>query len=117
MGSRIIPKAGLENVAARLFKWSFLIKVNPHGNGGTLQTDELPGEFQEMLTEVQGQFGKPTQSHLRNRRQANFQIKTDPNGKILFRSPYHNSQWGDAELQRKIDKAILEVGFSPLEAI
>jgi hypothetical protein len=106
MGIHIIRKAELKNVSARLLKWVFLIKVHHCGDGSTLQTDQPPGEFQEMLTEFQGLFGEPTFANSQNGRHAEFEIKTDPNGKILFRLPYRNSPREEAELRRQIDKAI-----------
>jgi len=80
MGIHIIRKAELKNVSAHLLKRAFLIKVHHIGDGSTLQTDELPGEIQEMLTEFQGLFGEPTFANSQNGRQADFEIKTDPNG-------------------------------------
>ena len=106
MGIHIIRKAELKNVSARLLKRAFLIKVHHRGDGSTLQTDEPPGEFQEMLTKFQGLFGEPTFANSQNGRQADFEIKTDPNGKIPFRSPYRISPREEAELRRQIDKAI-----------
>jgi len=105
MGIHIIWKAELKNVSARLLKRAFLIKVHHRGDGSTLQTDEPPGEFQEMLTEFQGLFGEATFGNSQNGRQANFEIKTDPNGKIPFRSPYRISPREEAELRRQIEKA------------
>ena len=55
------------------------------GDGNTLLTDEPLGEFQAMLTEFQGLFGEPTYAISQKGRQADFEIKTDPNGKIPFR--------------------------------
>jgi len=106
MGKHIIRKAELKNVSTRLLKRAFLIKAHHRSNGSTLQTDEPPGEFQEMLTEFQGLFGEPTFPNSQNGRQADFEIKTDPNGKIPFHSPYRISPWEETELRRQIDKAI-----------
>jgi len=106
IGIHIIWKVELKNVSACLLKRAFLIKVHHRGDGSTLQTDEPPGEFQEMLTEFQGHFGKPAFANSQNGRQADFEIKTDPNGKISFRSPYCISLLQEGELRRKIDKAI-----------
>ena len=106
MGIHIIWKAEHKNVSARLSKWAFLIKVHHCSDGSTLQTDEMPGEFQEMLTQFQGLFDKQTFANSQNGRQPDFEIKTDPNGKILFRSPYRISPREEAELRRQIDKAI-----------
>ena len=106
MGIHIIRKAELKNISARLLKWAFLIKVHHCGDGSTLQTDEQPGEFQEMLTEFLSLFGEPTFANSQNGRQPVLEIKTDPNGKIPFRSPYCISPRDEAELRRQIDKAI-----------
>jgi len=106
MSIHSIWKAEFKTLSAGLLKRAILINVHHHGDGGTLQTDEPLGEFQEMWTEIQGLFSKPTFANLPNGRQANFEINTDPNGKIPFRSPYHISPQDEAELQRQIDKAI-----------
>jgi len=106
MGINIIRKVELKNVSACLLKRAFLIKVHHRSDGSTLQTDELPGEFQEMLTEFQGLFGKRTFANLHNGRQADFEIKTDPNAKIPFHSPYRISPREKAELRRQIDNPI-----------
>jgi len=106
MGIDIIRKAERKTLSAHLLKRAFLIKVQHRGDGSTLQTDEPPGEFQEMLTEFQGLFSEPTFAYSQNGRQADFEIKTDSNGKILFRSPYRISLWEEAEPRRQIDKAI-----------
>jgi len=60
MGIHIMRKAELNNVSARLLKRAFLITVHHRGDGSTLQTDEPPGEFEEMWTEFQVLFGMPT---------------------------------------------------------
>ena len=88
MGIPLIRKAEVKNLSACLLRRAFLIKVHHRGDRGTLQPDEPPGEFQEMLTEFQGLFGEPTYSKSQNERQADFDVKTDPNGKILFWLPY-----------------------------
>jgi len=106
IGIHIIRKAELENVSARLLKWAFLINVHHRGDGSTLQTNEPPGEFQEMLTEFQGLFGEPTFANSQNGRQANFEIKTNPNDKIQLHSPDRVSPQEEVELRRQIDKAI-----------
>jgi hypothetical protein len=106
IGIHIIRKAELKNLSARLLKRDFLIKVHHRSDGSTLQTGELPGEFEEMLTEFQSLFGEPTFANSQNGRHADFGIKTDPDGKIRFRSPYHISPREEAELRRQIDKAI-----------
>ena len=85
MGIHIILKAELKNVSASLSKQAFLNKVHQWGDSGTLQTDEPPGEFQEMLKEFQGLFGEPTFANSQNGMQADLEIEMDPNGKILFR--------------------------------
>jgi len=59
-----------------------------------------------MLTEFQSLLGKPTFENSQNGRQANFEIKTVPNGKIPFRSPYSISPREEEELRRQIDKVI-----------
>jgi hypothetical protein len=105
IGIHIIQKAELKNVSTRLLKRAFLIKVHHHCDGDTLPT-EPPGEFQAMLTEFQGLFGEPTYANSQKGRQTDFEIKTDPNGKILFHSPYRISPCEEEELRRQIDKAI-----------
>jgi hypothetical protein len=106
MGIHIIQKDKLKNVSARLSKWAVLIKVHQRGNAGTHLTDEQPGEFQKMLTEFQGLFGKPTFANSQNGGHDNFSAKSDPNGKILYLSPYHPSPRKEAELQGQIDEAV-----------
>jgi hypothetical protein len=106
MGIHIIRKAELKNVSAHLLKWAFLINVHHRSDGSTLQTDEPPGECQEILTEFQCHFGEPTFANSQTETQANFEIKTDPNGKIPFRSPYRISLQEEAEPLRQKDKAI-----------
>jgi hypothetical protein len=106
MGIHIIRKAELKNVSAHLVKCASLIKVHHRRDGGTLQTDELLGEFQEMLSEIQSLFGETTFANSQNGRQADFEMKTDPNGKIPFRSPYHISPREEAEFQMQIEKVI-----------
>jgi len=106
MGIHIIRKVELKNVSARLLKQAFLIKAHRHADGSTLQTDEPPGEFQEMLAEFQGLFGEPTFANSQNGRPADIEVKMDPNGKIPFRSPYRISPREETELRRQIDKAI-----------
>jgi len=105
MGIHIIRNAALKNVSTRLLKWAFLITVRHHGDGNTLRTEPL-GEFQDMLTEFQGLFGEPTYANLQKERQTEFEIQTDPNGNILFRSPYCISPREEEELRRQIEKAI-----------
>jgi len=80
MGIHIIRKAELKNVSAHFLKRAFLIKVHHLGDGSILQTDELPGEIQQMLTEFQGLFGEPTFANSQNGREADCEIKTDPYG-------------------------------------
>ena len=106
LGINIIQKAELKNVSARLLRWAFLIKVHHRGNGGTLQTDEPPAVFQKMLAEFQGLFGEPAFANSQNGRQADFEIKSDPIGKIMFRSPYRISPREEAEIRRQIEKVI-----------
>jgi hypothetical protein len=105
MGIHIIRKAELKNVSTPLLKRAFLIKVHHRGDGDTLLTEPL-GEFQAMLTEFQGLFGEPTYANFQNGRQTDLEIKTDPNGKIPFRSPYRISPPEEVELRRQTDKAI-----------
>jgi len=52
-----------------------------------------------MLTQSQGLFGQSTFENSQIGRQAIFEIKMDPNGKIPFRSPYRISLREEAELQ------------------
>jgi hypothetical protein len=106
MGINIIRRAELTNVSARLFQQAFLINVHHCGDGDANSTNEPPGEFLEMLKEFQGLFGEPTYSNLQTGRQANFEIKIDPNGKIQFRSPYRIFSCAEAELRKEIDRAI-----------
>jgi hypothetical protein len=54
LGIHILRKVELEKMCANVLKWAILIIVHHRSDGGTLQTDEPPGEFQEMLTEFQG---------------------------------------------------------------
>jgi len=103
MGIHIIWKAELKNLSTRLLKWAFLFEVPHRGDGDTLRT-EPPGEFQDMLIEFQGLFSERTYAHSQKGRETDFEIKTDPNGKIPFRSPYHISPHEEEELRRQIDK-------------
>jgi len=100
MGIHIKKKVELKNVYAGMLKPAFLIEVHHCGDGGTIQTDEPPGGFQGMLTQFQDLFGKPTFANSLNGRGADYKINTDPNGKILFHSPYLISQREEAELRR-----------------
>jgi hypothetical protein len=59
-----------------------------------------------MLTEFQGIFTEPTYANSQKGRQTDFEIKTDPNGKISFGSPYRISPREEEELRRQINKAI-----------
>jgi len=68
MGMHIVRKAEPKNMSACLLKRAFLIKVHHRGDGSTLQTDELPGEFQEMITDFYGLFGEPTFANPHNGR-------------------------------------------------
>ena len=106
LGIHIIRKAELKNVSADLLKRAFFIKVHHRSDGGTFLTDELPGEFGEMLTEFQGLFGGPTFANLQNGSQADCGNKIGQNGNIPLRSPYRISPREEAELWRQIDKAI-----------
>jgi len=101
----IILKAQLKNVYTRLWNRAFLIKVHHRGNGERLPT-EPTGEFQDLLTEFQGLFGEPTYANLQKEWKADLEIKTNPNGKTPFRSPYRISPCENAELQRQLEKAI-----------
>jgi hypothetical protein len=49
------------------------------------------GEFQDMLTELQGFFRDPTYANWHKERQTDFEIKIDPNAQIPFRSLYRIS--------------------------
>jgi hypothetical protein len=105
MGIHIIRKAELKTVSTRLLKRAFLIKVHHRTDGDILPT-EPPREVQDMLTQFQGLFGEPTFANWQKGRQTDFEIKTDPNGKIPFRSPYPISPLEEEMLRRQIDKAI-----------
>jgi len=105
MGIHIIRKAELKNISTRLLKRAFMVKVHHRGDGDTLPT-EPPGEFQDMSTEFQGLFGEPTYANSQKGRQTDFEIKTDPNGKIPFCSPYRISPCEEEEFRKQIDKAI-----------
>ena len=105
LGIHIIRKAELRNVSTRLSKQAFLIEVHHHGDVDTLPT-EPPGQFEDMLIELQGLLGKPTSEHRQNGRQTDFEIKTDPNGRIAVRSPYRFSPGEEDELRREIDNTI-----------
>jgi len=106
MGIHIVQKAELENVSARLLPRAIMIQVHHLGEGGTLQTAAWPGEFQEMLKELQGLFGKRTYKNSQNGRPADFEIKTDQHCKIPLRSPNRISPWEEPELRRQIHKTI-----------
>jgi hypothetical protein len=106
MGIDIIRRVELKNILAVLFERVFLINVHQHGNGNTNTTDKMPGEFQEILKQFQGLFSKQTYSNPLNGMQANFEISTDANGRIPFRSPYRISPHKGEELWKQIDKAI-----------
>jgi len=105
MGIHIIRKAALKNLSTRLLKRDFLIKMHHYGDGDTLPT-EPPGECQDMLTEIQGLFGEPTYANRKTGRQTDFEINTEPNGKIPFRSPYRVSPREDIEVWKQIDTEI-----------
>jgi len=113
MSIRIIQKAELKNISARLLQWAFLLKVHQHSDGDTLLTYKPPGEFQVILTEFQGLFGEPTDANLQNGRQADCKMKTDPNGKIPSCSPHHISPQEEAERHRQIDKEISSGRIQP----
>jgi len=106
MSIHIILKAQLHNESACRLKQTFLIKQHHRSDGDTLPTDEPPGEFQDMLTKFKCLFGEPTYANWKKGRQANFEIKTDLNGKIPFRSPYCISPHEEEVLRRETDKAI-----------
>jgi len=106
MGIHIIRKAELENVSASLLNPAFLIRVHHRGDGDTLQTEKPPGEFQEMLSEFEGLFSEPIFANSQNGRRADFESKTDPKGKIPFRSPYRISPREQVEPWRQIHNAI-----------
>jgi len=84
MDIHIIWKAELKTLSTRMLQRALLIKVHHGGDVDTLWTDEPLGEFQAMLMEFQGLLGKPTYANSEIARQADFEIKIDPNGKIPF---------------------------------
>jgi len=88
LGIRTISKADQKIISACALKWAFWIKVYHCGNGETFPTDKPPGEFQEMLTGFLGLLRERTYSTSQKWRQNNVMIQMNPNGKILFRSPY-----------------------------
>jgi len=112
MGIHIVRKAELKNVSARYVKPAILINIHYRRNGGTLQTDKPPGEFQEILTKIRGLFGEPIFPNVQKGGQADFETKTDPIGKIHFCSPYRISPREEAERRRQIEKVI---GCSPIQ--
>jgi len=105
MGIHIIRKAELKSLSTRLLNLAFMIKVHHRGNGDTFPT-EPQGKVQDMVTKFQGLFGEPTYANSQKGRQADFGIKTNPNGKIPFCSPYRTSPHEEKELRREIDTAI-----------
>jgi len=104
IGNHIVRKAELKNVSTRQLKRAFLINVHHRGDGDTLPT-KPPGEFQAMLMEFQRLFGEPTYANSQKGRQTDFEIDTDSNGKIPFRSPYRISPCEEEGLRRQMDKA------------
>jgi len=116
IGIHIIQKVELHKVTARMLKQACLRKVHHCGEGGTLQTDELLCEFQEILTEFQDIFSEPTFANSQNRRQASFEIRTDPNGQIPFRSPYTISPREEAGLRRQIEQEIRSCWIQPSQS-
>jgi hypothetical protein len=56
-----------------------------------------------MLNELQGLCGEPSYANSQKGRQTDFEINTDANGKIPFRSPYLISPPEEEQLQRQID--------------
>jgi hypothetical protein len=105
MGINIIQKADLKNASTRLLKRAFLFKVHHRSDGDTLPT-EPPGKFEAMLTEFQGLFGEPTYANSQQQRPTDFELETDPNGQIPFRTPYRISPCEAEALWRQTDKAI-----------
>jgi len=91
MGIHMIQKAELKNVSAHLRKWAFFIKVHHPGDGDNLLTDELPGEFQEILTEFQRLFSEPSDANLQKGRYTMFEITMDLNSKIRLHVPWRIS--------------------------
>jgi len=59
-----------------------------------------------MLMEVKCLFGEPTYAILQKQRQADFEIKTDPNGKVPFHSLYRIWPHEEEASRRQIDKVI-----------
>jgi len=106
MGTHIRWKAELENMTASLLKQACLIKVHHCSNVGTSPTDELPSECLQTLTQFEGLFGKSTCANLQQGRQANLEVKTNPNSKILFCSLYRISASEEAMLRWQTEKAI-----------
>lgn len=106
IGIYIIPNAGLKNITARQLNCAFLMSVQHHGAGDALPTDKPLGEFQQMLMEFQGLFGKPTYTNLQNERKVNFKIKTERNCKVQFHSPYGISLWEEIEYCRLLTHAM-----------
>jgi hypothetical protein len=102
----IVRKAQFANVSTHLLKWVFFINVHHHCDGKTHQTDEPPDEFQVTLTEFPSFFVEPTYANSQKGRQADFRIKTDPNHKIPFHSPYHISPHKDKARRRNLHKAM-----------
>jgi putative transposase len=113
IGIHIIRKVELNHMSARMLNWTFLIKVQHRGTGVTLQTNEPPGEFHEVLTEFLGLFGEPTFANSQNGSQADFEIKTDPNGKIPVRSAYLIAPRDNTKHQRQIYQAICSCWIQP----
>jgi len=112
LGIHIIPKPELKNVCTRLLKRAFWITVHHRSDRNTLPT-EPPGELQDMLKEFQGLFGESTCANLQKERQTDFEIKTDPNGKIPLRSSYSISPREEEELRRQIPKGICSGYIQP----
>ena len=105
MGIHTIRKAELKNVSTCLVRRAFLIKLHHRGDCDTHPT-EPPGEIQDVLTEFQSLFAEPPYANSQKGRQTDYQIKTDPNGKIPFRTLYRISRHEADELWWQIDKAI-----------
>jgi hypothetical protein len=104
-------------VSARLIQQAFLINIDNRGDGNINPTDPPPGEFHGILKVFQDLFGEPTYSHSQKGTLANFENKTELDGKIPFRSPYRISPREEEELRKQIATQFVAVGFSSPGAI
>jgi len=94
----------------------FLLKVHYRSDGNTLLIDDLPRKHHEMLTELHSLFGKPIYPNCYEESEANWEIKMDPNGRILFCTPYHIPPREVEEHRRQIDKAIRSGWIQPSQS-